>query len=264
MKMKYIYILVALAILSIQSSFAQFTMFGKSGTVSYDKTMYIKNIVRKQYLEKSDEKSKGMFEGLIPRLPENAILKKELKFTGDETLFAPVKQEMDATVKQTIMQLALDFDAVTLSNFKTKEYSRFNDIIGQKIIIQDTVKTVKWRITDEYREIAGYNCRRANGLTSDSVYVIGYYANEIPINGGPESINGLPGLILGLVVPSQHVSFFATKVEIADQIVLDKKPFENQKTKRMTRADMAKQFTETLSNWMNKETVSYIMKLSLL
>lgn len=91
------------------------------------------------------------------------------------------------------------------------------------------MKRITWRMTDEYREIAGYNCRRANGLTPDSIYVVAYYANELPVSGGPESINGLPGMILGLVVPSQHVSYFANKVELSNQVVMDKKVFENKK-----------------------------------
>lgn len=262
--MKYIYIVVGLVFGIVFNAQAQYTMFAEAGTVSYDKTMYMKNILRKQYAEKADERTRPFFQSMVAQVPENAVIKKELKFNGDETVFGPVKQDMDLKLKQTIMQLALDFDATTFSNLKTKEFQRYNDIVGQKIIIKDTVKNIKWKITDEYREIAGYNCRRANGLTSDSVYVVGYYAVEIPIDGGPESINGLPGLILGLVVPSQHVSYFATKVEITNSVVLDKKLLDNQKIKRMTRDEMEKQFTESLTGFMNAETVKYIMKLSLL
>ncbi len=262
--MKYLYIVVALVVGGFFKAEAQYAMFAESGVVSYDKTMYMKNIVRKQYVEKADERSRPFFQSMIPNLPENAVLKKELKFKGDETVFGPVKQDMDMKLKQTIMQLALDFEATTFSNLKTKEFQRYNDIVGQKIIIKDSVKNIKWKITDEYREIAGYNCRRANGITPDSIYVVGYYAVEIPIDGGPESINGLPGLILGLVVPSQHVSYFATKVEISNAVVLDKKLLDNQKIKRMTRLEMEKQFVEAMGNFMNTETVQYIMKLALL
>jgi len=101
-------------------------------------------------------------------------------------------------------------------------------------------------------------------MTPDSTYVIAFYANEIPVDGGPESINGLPGLILGLVVPSQHVSYFATKVEFNDGVVIDKKLFENTKTKRMTRQELDKMFTGTLGNAMGKEIAKYIIKLALL
>ncbi|ERJ60710.1 hypothetical protein M472_18285 [Sphingobacterium paucimobilis HER1398] len=263
MTMKNIMMLLALFVLG-HTATAQFAMFGKSGVVTYDKTMYIKNIMRKQYLEKSDDRSRAQFESMIPSAPENLVLKKTLKFNGDETLFEPVKQDLDAEIKQFIMMLALDFDATTLSDLKTKEYKRYNDIIGQKIIVEDTVKTIDWKITDEYREIAGYNCRRANGFTPDSTYVIGYYSNELLTNGGPESISGLPGLILGLVVPSQHVSYFATKVDVTDNLVLDKKLFNNAKAKRMNRAEIAKMMTDTFGSFLNKATVDYVIKLALM
>ncbi|QRQ61791.1 GLPGLI family protein [Sphingobacterium multivorum] len=241
---------------------AQYTLFGRSGTISYDKTMYMKNIVSKKFIAKADDNSKQFFERIIPRLPESAVLKKSMKFKTTETLFESVKDEsLDAEIKQYIMMLALDFDASTLSNMSNRSFLRYNDIVGEKIIVQDSMKRIKWKITDEYREIAGYNCRRANGITPDSIYVIGYYCNEIPISGGPESINGLPGMILGLVVPSQHVSYFATKVELSNTVVMDKKKFENTKVKRMTRKAMTDQITSVLSQHMNKETVQFIMEL---
>lgn len=241
---------------------AQYTLFGRSGSISYDKTMYIKNIVGKKFLAKADDNSKQFFERILPKLPESAVLKKTMKFNTTETLFESVKDENpDAEIKQYIMMLALDFEATTLSNMATRSFLRYNDIVGEKIIVEDTMKRIKWKITDEYREVAGYNCRRANGLTADSIYVIGYYCNEIPISGGPESINGLPGMILGLVVPSQHVSYFATKVELSNDLVMDKKRFEKSKVKRMTRKTMTDQISGVLSQHMNKETVQFIMEL---
>lgn len=261
--MRSIYILSLLILLSFSAK-AQYTMFAEEGLISFDKIMYTKNILRKQFIEKADEAQKNQMTAMLPRVPENITLKKTLKFKGNETLFESLKQDLDPMMKQVIMMLALDFEATTYSNLNNNEYKRYNDLIGQKVIIQDTLKKIKWTITDEYREIAGYNCRRANGITEDSTYVIGFYANEIPIDGGPESINGLPGMILGLVVPSQHVSYFATKVEITNNQVLDKKAVENTKVKVMSREEIAKMMSDTFSNFLNKSTVDYVIKLSLM
>lgn len=262
--MKYLYILTIFLLGAGYSAHAQYAMFAEEGTVFYDKTMYTKNILRKQFIEKADEAQKNQMNAMLPRVPENIVLKKSLKFKGNETLFESQKQELDPMMKQIIMMLALDFEATTYSNLSNNEYKRYNDLIGQKVIIQDTLKKVKWTITDEYREIAGYNCRRANGITEDSTYVIGFYANEIPIDGGPESINGLPGLILGLVVPSQHVSYFASKVEITNNVILDKKAVENTKVKTMSRGDIAKMMSDAFSNYLNKSTVDYVIRLALM
>ncbi|AIM35900.1 GLPGLI family protein [Sphingobacterium sp. SG20118] len=259
------FLAVLLLLFVVGESKAQYTLFSKSGTITYDKTMYIKNIIAKQFVAKADENSRHWFQEMVSTAPQSVTIQKTLKFNGSETLFEPVKKELDPASSRFIMQLALDFDGVTSSNLEQNSYRRFNDIFGEKIVIADTLKTIKWKITDEYREIAGYNCRRANGVTSDSIYVIGFYANELPVYGGPESINGLPGMILGLVVPNQHVSYFASKVELSSAPVMDKKVFEAKKVKVLSRAEVDKQFTQTLSSgMMTKEMVKYIMQLLLM
>jgi GLPGLI family protein len=48
--------------------------------------------------------------------------------------------------------------------------------------------------------IAGFNCRRANAMIMDSIYVVAFYTDEILTTGGPESFSGLPGMILGVAL----------------------------------------------------------------
>ena len=60
--------------------------------------------------------------------------------------------------------------------------------------------------------IAGFNCRKAVAIMFDSVYVFAFYTDEIMIPGGPCSINGLPGMILGVALPHENIAWFATKV----------------------------------------------------
>lgn len=260
------YIAVLLLLFVVGHSKAQYALFSKSGTITYDKTMYIKNIITKQFVAKADENSRHWFEKMSTEAPQSVTVQKTLKFNNGKTLFEPIKKELDPKSAQFVAQLALDFDGITQSDLEVNNYKRFNDIFGEKIVIQDSLKKIKWKITDEYRDIAGYNCRRANGVTNDSIYVIGYYSNEIPVYGGPESVNGLPGMILGLVVPNQHVSYFASKVELSNAPLMETKVFDNKKNKVLTRAEVDKQFTQTLSGggMMTKAMVKYIMQLLLM
>src|SRR5690606_28779440 len=119
-KMRTLYMICVAVICSTQIGYGQFALFGKSGVISYDKTMYMKNIVSKQFIDKADANSKTHFERMLPTVPENVVLKKELRFKGTQTLFEPVKQDLDDKTKGLIMMLALDMDAVTLSDMKTK------------------------------------------------------------------------------------------------------------------------------------------------
>lgn len=85
--------------------------------------------------------------------------------------------------------------------------------IDEKYIISDTLNNITWRFTDEYRDIAGFECRRVNGSTPDSLYLVAFYTDQIPVSAGPALSSGLPGMILGLAIPEMHIQYWATKVD---------------------------------------------------
>ena len=56
-----------------------------------------------------------------------------------------------------------------------------------------------------------------------------FYTDEILVKGGPESFNGLPGMIMGIAVPRLSMTLFATKIELNNagtplNIPIEKKP----------------------------------------
>jgi GLPGLI family protein len=97
--------------------------------------------------------------------------------------------------------------------FETGLITSLRDIYGQKFVIRDRKRPILWKYTNEVRDIAGFECKRANGLILDSIYVVAFYSEQIPPPGGPESFNGLPGMILGLALPTENVSWFAKSVK---------------------------------------------------
>ena len=97
-------------------------------------------------------------------------------------------------------------------------------VYGSSFNVEDSIPAIEWRLTNENRIIAGFNCRKAVGIIMDSVYVFAFYTDEITISGGPCSINGLPGMILGLTIPRMYASWIATKVMVNDVNVSSIKP----------------------------------------
>ena len=103
-------------------------------------------------------------------------------------------------------------------------YSDFNTGINyvQKSIwnspfnLKDSIKDIQWKLSNESRMIAGFNCRKAVGKIMDSVYVFAFYTDEITISGGPCTIHGLPGMILGVTIPRLYMSILATKLMVND------------------------------------------------
>lgn len=86
-------------------------------------------------------------------------------------------------------------------------------IRGEDYILKDTIPHVDWKMVNDVRKIAGYECRKAVGVINDTVYVVAFYTEEILLKGGPEGFTGLPGMILGLAIPRYNTTWFATKVE---------------------------------------------------
>ena len=81
----------------------------------------------------------------------------------------------------------------------------------------------------------------------DSVFVVAFYAEEIPSGGGPESFNGLPGMILGVVVPRMFTSWYATKLELEN--VTDATLAPPHKGKKIDLPGLKTQIQKSLKDW---------------
>lgn len=149
-------------------------------------------------------------------------------------------------------------------------YTDFNtgQIISQKNLgstlnIKDSLRKIQWKLTNESRLIAGFNCRKAVGVILDSVYVFAFYTDEITITGGPCTLNGLPGMILGVTIPRLYTSLMATKLSVTDvkenmiKPVSVKKYFSNKElndiiTKRMKDDFANQEMDEGVKNYINQ------------
>ena len=48
----------------------------------------------------------------------------------------------------------------------------------------------------------------------EEIWFVAFYCPEIDVAGGPAVFFGLPGMILGLSVPEEHIHIFATEVDL--------------------------------------------------
>jgi GLPGLI family protein len=135
---------------------------------------------------------------------------------------------------------------------------------GSHFNLKDSIQTINWKITNESRLIAGFNCRKAVGKILDSVYVFAFYTDEITISGGPCSINGLPGMILGVTIPRLYVSMLATKLSVNDVKESIIKPTTAKKyyTNKELNAILKKKVKDDFSNQeINDDTKNEINQL---
>ena len=120
-------------------------------------------------------------------------------------------------------------------------------VFEETFLMEDSLLKIKWKITPDVRTIAGYTCRKAVGVLNDSIAVFAFYTDELLVNGGPEGIQGLPGMILGVGIPRLHATWFATRVEVFD--VNMSKVMPATKGKKVTRSTIATSLEKVLKEW---------------
>lgn len=131
-----------------------------------------------------------------------------LDFNSNSTLYTPYPQNK-LLVNAGRQQAE---NNIVYTDCKHNLYQSARIIFNELFIVEDTLERINWKITNEKRNIAGVECRRANAIIFDSIYVVAFYADAIPVSSGPELFSGLPGMILGISLPHLHINIFATKV----------------------------------------------------
>jgi GLPGLI family protein len=203
--------LTAILLLTVDLSFGQNTHFTTSGIIEYEKTINMFAMFRKDIDKDNESFLRPAYEQYVKNQPQFKKLKSTLSFADNKTMFTPIEDESsnggffgnDAMVKQ---------NNTTFTDLLAGTFISQKKVFEETFLLKDSTRKIKWKITDETREIAGFTCRRANALIMDSVYVVAFYTDQIPVSGGPESFTGLPGMILGVALPHENVTWFATKV----------------------------------------------------
>jgi len=266
MEMKYlklmtknILIYIALFFGSVSETIAQHAYFPMKGTIMFDREVYTRARTRELMQEHSDNRNPRIVmrhEGNINEIPEKTVSQFLLQFDEDETLMQPYEQEENTTatpnrpirssgsrnrnIRQGINRSSQQ-GKIYYQNIKTQEAEIALEL-DEKYLLQDSLQNITWRFTDEYRNIAGYECRRVNGATPDSLYIVAFYTDQIPLSAGPVLTHGLPGMILGLAIPEMHINYWATKVDFSVENV--PKQWRDKKNKILT----TEQFFESLNN----------------
>ncbi len=216
--MKNLLITLTFILLSTDALLAQHAYFTGSGTIEYQKSSNMYALMKKTYAANSGGNMSGIFQTLIEQYQKNnpqfKILKSTLTFADNKTLFTPIVPDVPpANGFNTPMSDQIN---TVYTDLNTQTSILVKNIADASFVVKDSVRKIVWKITNDTREIAGFPCRRANGLVLDSIYVVAFYTDKIPVSGGPESFNGLPGMILEVAVPNEHVTWLATKVSGMD------------------------------------------------
>lgn len=166
---------------------------------------------------------------------------------GKKALYSPMVNK-DAEPRRGFFMSPAATDNIVYSDFENKTSVSLKNVFEKTYLIEDSLRNAKWKITNDFRQIAGFNCRRATTVIMDSVFVVAFYTDEIMIPGGPESFNSLPGMIMGLVINRLHTTWYATKVSVTGVNPTAIVPPKG-KAEKTTRNKLADLLRKTFTNW---------------
>ncbi|HVU54897.1 MAG TPA: GLPGLI family protein [Puia sp.] len=170
----------------------------------------------------------------------------DMLFTRNKTLYKPGTRESIGTSMGWFSEQPGQ-DNIVYNDLDGEKSISQKKVFEETFLVTDSLRKIRWKLTDETRVIAGFNCRRANAIIMDSLYVVAFYTDEILTTGGPESFTGLPGMILGVAMPHQHVTWFATKVETVS--VADTQLTPPQKGKKTDVAKLKETLNSVFKDW---------------
>ena len=201
----------------------------KSGKITYErKTNLYKKFKNngdvKEWLKEEDKNKLDVFE---------------LYFNDSLSVFKP--QESDLVER---MSWSTNKNSV-YQNRQTNKRLTIKTIWGERFLLDDSIKISKWKITENKRNICGYQCRKAILNVNDTTRLYAWFCSELDATIGPESLGGLPGVILGLATEDGGVIYFAKTVEIIKptlEVLLPKKTKEKLYKTAELKAQITKDF----------------------
>jgi GLPGLI family protein len=199
-------------------TFFYHSSFSQTRMVSFGKVEFEKKVNMHKFIE-DNSWSREYKE----RMPTYQISYYNLFFDSTSSLFKAGKENPDDKWKNAWGQSG-SLENITYHNFNSGTLTALKQVFEKKFLVEDSLLNIEWRITDETRTIAGFDCRKAVGKMFDSLYVVAFYTDQIVTPAGPEQYNGLPGTILGLAFPRFYTTWFATKVELVQPKPEELKP----------------------------------------
>ncbi|HVF97314.1 MAG TPA: GLPGLI family protein [Flavisolibacter sp.] len=224
------------AILSMVAIAGNAQTFHPQVRIQFEKVVYVRQQYKELFVEWYEE-----FKNMIPEKVVN-----QYEFLGDTT------QSLFRETKEAVLPPNTWYEEVANKNVVYNHYPTLRTITQKPVaeetfLVEDSLLKIRWKLTNDVRTIAGYDCRKAIGFVDDTLAIFAFYSDELLVQGGPESVHGLPGMILGMGVPRLHATWFATKVEVNGLNLATVKPLA--KGKKVSRTQLMTQLDAVLKNW---------------
>jgi len=205
------------------------------------------------------------YEGISQTLPKGGILKYTqtiqyegnapsnflfaLCFTNTEGILKPLENKTLATKDEIIIPIGKgDKELSTYINLSKKIIISRSNAFTEKVIVNDELVPIKWRISKENKKFGRFLCQKAEADVRGRHYFV-WFTPEIPVGFGPWKLYGLPGLILEAEDSTGEVKFIFESVELNSILpCLVNPPKSNGKQKELSQNDYVKLINKNSDN----------------
>ncbi len=210
MKKKILLLIILLPLLEAGVLFAQKT----EGVVSYNRKVHWSRIWKRMTFLSQEEKDReqltfGKFDDDEMNPPD----KMKLYFNANQSLYTWNNEEENNQEGWGDRKKALMYHR----NFEKELKIEMEETLGKTYLLEDSLHSPNWRILNEIKDVNGYICMKAETTVPvKEQKIVAWFAQDIPVQAGPERFFGLPGLILEIDINDGEVIIEAQKVELKD------------------------------------------------
>ncbi len=181
-------------------------------------------------------------------VPQFRTMKYDLLFADNQSIFKQVEEEPDMTENDNggmVIKMRMNGSGVFYKNFNTSKAVDQRELAEKEFIIEDSIKSLTWKLTDDTATVLGYLCKKATAKTERGTDVDAWYTEEIAVPSGPEFFSGLPGMILKASLNKDEVVYTALQLS---KTVNKKDVQAPSKGKKITLAEFSKMQKELFGN----------------
>jgi GLPGLI family protein len=225
--------IAAYALLCAGQVFAQ----SKEGKVTYERVVQ----VQLRYAGNNEEMDR--------QVPQTRTDKFELIFGNNQSLWKAAEEDADDNdnINNGGMQIHMVIagsDDVLYDNFDTHKSVELRELFDKKFIVDDSLRSLKWKMSEETKTILNHLCRKAiavnyskrttmnidNGKVErkeidDTSNITAWFTTDFPVSAGPAEYQGqLPGLILAMDINSGRQVFKAIAIDEKPDLAAIKAP----------------------------------------
>ena len=240
-------LLLSIAALSAGFAIAQ----QQQGTVTYERTVQMQMRIA------------GMNDEMERMIPKSRTDKFELTFGNNQSLWKQADPEDDGNINSSdggmqIHMIVAGSNDVLYNNFETSRKVELREVMDRKFIVEDSIRPLKWKMSEETKTILNHLCRKATAVNyskrmtmnvdngkmerkeiNDTANITAWFASDIPVSAGPAEYQGqLPGLILEMDVSNGRQTFKAIDISPKADLAIVKEP---QGKKRYTPEEFKKE-----------------------